>query len=130
MADSTSDDCTEEASILRLAFEAGIGLEVIVHGDESRETIARRVLQDRETISAKAVHLLKSFMRDSATFDLSSIEVFACVSSKEGDFSLQYSFTADRDPHEYGYTYFEVFFFCLEPPGELFHPFKFTIGFH
>ena len=106
------------------------GVEVVVYGDESRTRLARRVIEHREAISAKAVGLLESFMRDHGTFDLSSIEVFAAAMPKEGDFALRYSFAADRDPHEYGYTYFEVFFSCHEPPGEPFWPFKFTVGFH
>jgi hypothetical protein len=69
-------------------------------------------------------------MRDRGVFNLSSIEVFDTVTPNEGDFVLTYSFVADCNPHEYGYTYFEVFFFYHEPPQEPFWPFKFTVGFH
>ena len=87
-------------------------MDVTVHGDESRTHLARRVIENREAISAKAVRLLESFMRDHGSFDLTSIEVFATVTPKEGDFALGFSFIADRTLDEYNYTYFEVFFFC------------------
>lgn len=111
-------------------FEFVADVEVIVHGDESRLRLARRIIEHREVISAKAIRLLESFMRDRGTFDLSSIEVFANETIKEGDFVLRYSFIANHDPHEYGYTYFDAFFLCHEPPQEQFWPFKFTVGFH
>lgn len=106
------------------------GVEVIVNGDESRMRLARRVIENREAISARAIRLLESFMRDRGNFELSSIEVFASRTPEEGDFDLRYNFTADHDPHEYGYTYFDVFFSYNEPPQEPFWPFKFTVGFH
>jgi hypothetical protein len=119
---------TDRESIHR--FEVMTGVDVIVHGDESRLRLARRVIDQRDAISARAVELLESFMRDRGEFDLSSIEVCAAKEPDGGDFSLSYDFTADRDPHEYGYTYFEVYFSCHEPPGEPFRPYKFTVGFH
>ena len=128
MADETPPDCTAEDNNPRFVFVPGI--DVIVHGDESRMGLARRVIECQEAISAKAIRLLESFMRDCGTFNLSSIEVFAKVTAKEGDFTLRYTFTATRNPHEYGYTYFEVFFCCHEPSQEPFWPFKFTVGFY
>jgi hypothetical protein len=128
MADDAPIDGSAGDSIRR--FEVVNGVEVIVHGDEPRARLAWRVIENQEAISAQAVRLLKSFMRDSGTFDLSGIEVFAFVTPEEGDFALRYTFTADRDPHEYNYTYFEVFFICHEPPQAPFWPFKFTVGFH
>jgi hypothetical protein len=43
---------------------------------------------------------------------------------------LRYSFWPDDDPHEYGYTYFDVVFAAREPPNEPFWPIRFTVGFH
>jgi hypothetical protein len=106
------------------------GVEVLVHGNDGRKLLGVRVLENHKTISAKAVALLESFMRDHGTFELSDIEVFAERTAEGGDFVLRFTFTADHDPHDYGYTYFEVFFGCHEPPGEPFWPFKFTVGFH
>jgi hypothetical protein len=44
-------------------------------------------------------------------------------------FRIVSTFIADRDPHEYGFTYFEMFFRCDEPPQVPCWPFKFTVGF-
>jgi hypothetical protein len=128
MAEGSLDEGPTGDSFLR--FEHETGVEVVVNGDESRRQIARRVIEHREAISGQAVRLLESFMRDRGVFHLSSIEVFAEKTPDRGDFSLWYTFIADRDPHEYGYTYFEVYFWCHEPPQEPFWPFKFTVGFH
>jgi len=68
-------------------------------------------------------------LRDRGAFNLSSVEVFAASAPNSGDFLFRYTFTAERDPHEYGYTYFEVYFACREPPSQLLSPHKFTVGF-
>jgi hypothetical protein len=65
----------EAADCLR-RFECMTGVEIAVHGDDSRILLARRVIEQHEEIWRKAIRLLESFMRDSGTFDLSSIEVF------------------------------------------------------
>jgi hypothetical protein len=49
---------------------------------------------------------------------------------EQGDVVLRYSFWPDDDPHEYGYTYFDVVFAAREPPHEPFWPIRFTVGFH
>ena len=48
--------------------------------------------------------------------------------SANGSYSLQSLLAGSY--YSYGYTYFEVFFFCHEQPQEPFWPFKFTVGFH
>lgn len=111
-------------------FEVITGVEVVVHGDESRFRLARQIIEQRDAISARAVRLLESFMRDRGEFDLASIEVLPAKGTDGGDFSLRYTFVAERDLHEYGYTYFEVCFSCHEPPAVPFWPYKFTVGFH
>ncbi len=113
-----------------LEFEFRTGIEVLVHGDESRTELARRVIDNREAITAKAVGLLESFMRDRGDFELNTIEVFANPTAKDGDVALHFSFTADNDPVGYGYTFFEVYFTAAAPPQEPFWPFKFIVGFH
>ena len=128
MAESPLNDEATDNRFIR--FEAEAGVEVIVNGDQSRKQLACRVIEQREAISGQAVRLLESFMRDRGVFDLSSIEVFAGRTADGGDFSLRYTFTAERDPHEYGYTYFEVYFLCRELPPEPYWPYKFTVGFH
>lgn len=106
------------------------GVEVVVEGGETRRELARRVVGQLADLSARATRLLVSFMRDTGTFELSSVEVFPAKSEDGGDFSLRFTFTADHDPHEYGYTYFDVYFGHREPPQAEFWPYKFTVGFH
>ncbi len=110
-------------------FEASTGVEVIVHGDESRTRLACRVIGNRPPLEARAVGLLDAFMRDRGEYELSSVEVLAAKAGDGSDFSLRFSFTAARDPHEYGYTYFEVHFGCHEPPSQPYWPHKLTVGF-
>lgn len=110
-------------------FEVATGVEVIAHGDESRTKLACRVIDNRSALETRAVGLLDQFMRDRGEYALSSIEVLGTKSADGCDFFLRFSFTADRDPHEYGYTYFEVYFGCHEPPSEMFWPHKLTVGF-
>ena len=113
-----------------LDFEFRSGIEVLVGGDESRTELARRIIDCREAVVAMAVRLLENFMRDRGRFGLNTIEVFPDRTADSGDFVVRFSFTADHDRDEYGYTYFEVYFNYHEPPQEPFWPFKFTVGFH
>ena len=105
-------------------------VEVFVHGDSSRTKLARRVVENFAALKARAIHLLDSFMRDRGEFDLNEIQVLEGKSPGGSDFLFRFTFTADRDPNEYGYTYFKVYFFSHEPPSELFSPHKFEIGFY
>lgn len=111
-------------------FENADGLEFVVRGDETRYEMTWRIIDQLETLSNKAVQLLKSFMRDRGSFSLESMEVFPHKTEDIGDLVLRFSFTADQDRHAYAYTYFDVFFFLHEPPQEPFWAFKFTVGFH
>ena len=110
-------------------FEATTGVEVVVHGDESRARLARRVVEQREALSAQAVRLLDAFMRDRGAYDLSSVEVLAAKAADGCDFSLRFTFVADRDPHEYGYTWFEVLVNEQEPPLDAYWPVGVRLGF-
>lgn len=123
------DEAQMESESIR-QFEVMTGIEVIVHGDVSRLRLAQRIIQQWEAISVRAVRLLEGFMRDRGEFYLGSIKVFAVKDADGGDFLFWYNFSADRDPHEYNYTYFEVYFSCHEPPSEPFWPYKFTVGFY
>ena len=110
-------------------FEVTTGVEVVVQGDESRSRLACRVIEQLETLTVQAVRTLDAFMRDRGEYDLSTIEVLAAKAADGCDFSLRFTFVADRDPHEYNYTYFEVYFGCHEPPSQPFWPHKLTVGF-
>lgn len=112
--------------------ETDDGVEVLVH-EPARESLARRVLAERDAIRAMALRLMVEFLdpvfqenRDS--FDLVSIEIFAASIAEDGDFVLRFYYDADRQ--EFGYTYFDVHFRCLPQANEPVRPFKFTVGFH
>ncbi len=120
--ESPAGDYRSDESFIRFECETGVGVSFDAH--DSRKQLVWEVIDHRESVSKRAVHLLVSFMNDSGIFELTDIEVFAAQTPEGGDFSLRYRFAADRDPLEYGYTYFEVIFGCHEPPGERFWPFK------
>lgn len=111
-------------------FDNADGVEFIAYGDACRHELLWRVIDELETVQAKAIHLLESFMKDSGEFTLESVEALSEKSSDGVDFSLRFEFTADRDRHEYTYTYFDVFFADRQQPRPHFWPCKFTIGFH
>ena len=115
----------------RISYDTEGGIEVEVDGDESRRRLAQRIVDELPDRCRQATDLLLSFMKDTGRFEVNFIAVFAEQSVDAGDFSLRLSFTADEDPHEYGDTYFDVYFRYheSEKPKE-FWPFKFTIGFH
>ena len=111
------------------------GVEVVVHGDDTRARLAVRILERREELSDAALRLLCAFLaerfeRERTAFDLVSVEVLAGTEPDGADFALRYYFAPDTDPQEYGYTYFEVVFGCHAPPQRPFRPFRFTVGFH
>ena len=112
-------------------FDNADGVEFIAHGDASRHELLWRVIDELETVQAKAIHLLESFMKDSGEFDLGTVTVLPEKSDDGADFFLSFGFFADRDKHEYTYTYFHVFFGdARDHPHPQFWPCKFTIGFH
>lgn len=111
-------------------FDNADGVEFIAHGDASRHELLWRVIDELETVQAKAIQRLESFMKDSGEFDLGTVTVLPERSDDGVDFSLRFGFFADRDKHEYTYTYFDVFFADRQQPSSHFWPCKFTIGFH
>ncbi len=122
------DEALSDSERIR-SFEVTTGVEVIVHGDESRSRLACQVIEQRETLTAQAVRTLDAFMRDRGEYDLCTIELLEAKAEDGCDFSLRFTFIADRDPHEYTYTYFEVYFGCNEPPSQPFWPHKLAVGF-
>lgn len=120
------------ADSFRSPFRTEDGIEVIV-GHATRMDLARRVLADREPVSAAALDLMLAFLHSSFTenrraFDLDSIEIFAERSPERGDFSLRYFYSDEAQ--EFGYTYFDVFFTANALPSKPYWPFRFAIGFH
>ena len=110
-------------------FQNSDRVEFIAHGDARRHDLLWRVIDQLETIQAAAIQLLKSFMKDTGEFTLESVEVFAEKSECGLDFSVGFSFEADRAGDKYGYTYFEVFFADRQVPRSHFWPCQLTIGF-
>lgn len=111
-------------------YNVATGVEIVIDGGEPRRQLAERVVADLESLSRQAVRLLENFMKDRGDFEFSSVEVLPVRSEDGSDFSLRYNFTAERDPQEYSYTYFEVYFSYHEPPSPPFWPHKFTVGFY
>ena len=114
----------------RWVYPNGKCVDFEVEEEGETNDLAIRVAKDLEAIHDQALKLLISFMKDTGTFNLDYVHVFAQKTAEYEDFFLSFSFTADRNPHEYGYTYFKVFFASHEPPQPPFWPFKFTVGFY
>jgi hypothetical protein len=105
-----------------------VAFEVEVEAENDNQAI--RVAQNLEGIHDQALKLLSSFMKETGTFELEYVYAFAQQTAEQGDFFLSFGFTADRDAHEYGYTYFHVHFFEHQKPSPHFWPFKFVVGFN
>jgi hypothetical protein len=114
----------------RWVYPNGECVDFEIEGADGRHQLGLRVAKDLEKIHDQAVHILTSFMKDTGLFDLNSVQVFASKTMEQGDFLLSFSFTADRDEHEYGYTRFDVCFMAHEPPGPLYGPCNIKISFH
>ncbi|MFO0961208.1 MAG: hypothetical protein U0800_27825 [Isosphaeraceae bacterium] len=110
-------------------YHVATGVEYVIEGGEPRRQLAELIVAHLESLSDHGIRLLRSFMKDCGEFDLSSVEVLPTKSEDGTDFCLRYHFTADHDPHEYDYTYFEVYFSHDDPPGRPFSISKFTVGF-
>lgn len=94
---------------------------------------ANAVLVNVEHLKSRATKLLEGFMKDKGTWHLATIDCGIKAERLEVDFVLSFDFEADRDPYEYGYTYFDVGFIVPEissPIDRLGRPTKFVVGFH
>ena len=67
MEEGMPTDCSSSDRFLRFEYETGV--EVAVNGDDSRKKLAWQVIKNLDAISAKAIRLLESFMRDRGTFE-------------------------------------------------------------
>ena len=91
------------------------------------------MLPHRKYLLSRAVQLLEEFMRDKGTWHLVTIDFAQKAQQQQCDFVLSLGFEADRDPYDYGYTYFDVCFMQYDnPPKSDVHcrPVKFVVGFH
>ena len=93
-------DNQEHSPKLITQFEDAPGIEFVLHGELLRHNLARTIIDNLSSISATAIHLLESFMKECGVFDLQSVEVFELQTRETGDFVLSFIFTAHHDPHD------------------------------
>ncbi len=113
-------------------------LDIIVGGDGNQpnpKDVQRinLVLADRDILMQKAMKLLAGFMKDTGSWELSAVNCGGQADNLGCDFLFSFTFVADRDPYEYGYTYFDVGFVVKEQTSSTeadAHPIKFLVGFY
>ncbi len=112
--------------------------EVIVKGEgphprQDSVDQANLVLVNLDQLKTRAIGLLEDFMKDKGTWYLSTVDCGKKAERLECQFVLSFVFEAERDPYEYGYTYFDVCFIVSErahPTDQNGRPIKFVVGFH
>lgn len=112
--------------------ETADGLEVLVDGDASRDALADRALARGPAMTDRALAFLRGWLHDgfaptAGSFELVTLEVTA--SRDPADLVLRFVFTLDADPHEYGYTWFEVLLDEQDRPVDPFWPVGVRVGF-
>jgi len=131
--------CRDREGNIRNEWVASLDneIEVLARGNNEGPytdclSIANEVIDSLDVVKAKATTLLDSFMRDKGTWYLGSIDVGITAERQECAFLLDFSFVADNDPDEYGYSYFSVCFIIPRnnlPPHNKPHPYKFIVEF-
>ena len=111
-------------------FEDKAGLEFLARGANGRYELLLEAAAQIDALGRRGIQLLVDFMKHEGHFDLESVEMLEAPDNDGASLLLRYSFTAMADPHEFGYTYFDVAFSIHEPPLDRFWPIKFTVGFH
>ncbi|MEJ2886025.1 hypothetical protein [Actinomycetospora aeridis] len=114
-----------------MRWELPDGVEVLA--DEVRVAVAQRAVAARADLVSLALRFLRSWLHegfapDRGEFELVTLEAPA---SREdgGDVVLRFVFTLAADPHEYGYTWFEVLVNEQEPPRDAYWPVGMRVGF-
>ncbi len=110
-------------------FEDADGLDYEVYGGDSRLQIAYELAESIQPLLKQAETLLYDFMKHAGTFSATFVEVLAAPDDDGGECRIRYTFVADAGPHDFGYTYFDVFVAIREPPNPRFWPIKFVVGF-
>lgn len=107
------------------------GVEVLA--DEARVAVAQRAVVARADLVERALRFLRGWLHDGfapgrGEFELVTLEV--PPSREDGaDVVLRFVFRLDADPHEYGYTWFEVLVNEQEPPLDAYWPVGVRLGF-
>ena len=112
-----------------IRFEDEHELEYEVYGGEDRLPLAFEVAHSIASSRKQSETLLYDFMKHKGTFSAEFVEIFASPEEDGGGIRVRHSFTAEHDPHEFGYTYFDVILAVREPPSPRFWPIKFVVGF-
>lgn len=114
-----------------MRWETPDGVEVLA--DEGRLAVAQRAVAARADLVARALRFLRGWLHDGfgpdrGGFELVTLEVPASR-AEGGDVVLRFVFTLAADPHEYGYTWFEVLVNEQEPPLDAYWPVGMRVGF-
>jgi hypothetical protein len=114
--------------------ETADGVEVLVSGDASRDALAQRALTRGPALTERALGFLRGWLHDGfaperGSFELVTLEVPAAFEPGGGDVVLQFVFTLDAAPEEYGYTWFEVVLNERDHPPDPFWPVGVRVGF-
>ena len=116
----------------RLVEQLAGGAELVVWGDADRERLGRRILGHRDAVTARGLALMGTFLKDSFrpdAFEVVTVEIYAAAGAEHGEFCVEYAYTPDDDPEEFGYTFFAVYFTLHGPADRPWWPFRMSIGF-
>ena len=112
-----------------ISFEDENGFEYEVYGDDSRFNLACELGANAETVLNQTEVLLRSFIKFEGEYQPNHAEILADNENDGSSCLIRYSFESCNDPHEFGYTYFDVYVSIREPPSPRFWPTKFVVGF-
>ena len=112
-----------------IRFEDDNELEYEVYGDQLRFEIAREIAANVKTVLTQAEELLRSFIKHDGNYHANHVEILECNQDDGSSSLVRFSLESRDDPHEFGYTYFDVYVSVREPPSPRFWPTKFVVGF-
>jgi len=110
-------------------FEDENELEYEVYGGDSRLDMAYEFAANANTVLGQTESLLRSFIKFEGEYHPNHVEILAENEDDGSSCLVRYSLESHDDPHEFGYTYFDVYVSVREPPNPRFWPTKFTVGF-
>jgi hypothetical protein len=113
-------------------WETPDGVEVVAPDD--RVDVARRALDARVALTARALGFLRGWLHDGfgperGDFELVTLEVTPSRAAGDGDVVLRFVFTLAAEPHEYGYTWFDVALNEQDAADDPYWPVRLGVGF-